>query len=216
MTSRFFSCFCRILVFSVAVNQILGSPAEASGHIASKTRTSQIEACHAAARVVRRYAGLPHGLLRGIARTESGSSLYPDGWPYTIDVDGRGTWFPNRASAVRATIHAIEMGHPAIDVGCFQIDLNDHPSDFKNLDQAFDPKMNAIAAASLLLQIHRSSGSWMQAVMDYHSAQPALGRQYLSHIMRNLPPSGSFTTADVDQPVFLTIGPQRPTNNKNR
>ena len=47
-----------------------------------------------------------------------------------------------------------------IDVGCFQINLQHHPSAFTDLNQAFDPTANAQYAARFLTGLRSRLGSW--------------------------------------------------------
>lgn len=138
--------------------------------------------CRAAAHAASRQAGLPAGLLAAIGLVESGRAERPGGaraaWPDTVDADGAGHWFATEAEAASFVRTAVADGARSIDVGCFQIDLEDHPDAFATLHAAFDPASNAAYAAGFLSRLHARLGSWTAATAAYHSATPALGAPY--------------------------------------
>ena len=65
-----------------------------------------------------------------------------------------------------------------IDVGCMQVNLKYHPKAFANLEQAFNPHVNAAYAANFLQRLRVSTLSWAQAVRHYHSSVRVQGRKY--------------------------------------
>jgi soluble lytic murein transglycosylase-like protein len=138
--------------------------------------------CQAAANDASRRAGLPAGLLAAIGLVESGRAERPGApraaWPDTVDADGSGHWFATEAEAAAFVRTARADGARSIDVGCFQIDLEDHPDAFATLHAAFDPATNADYAAGFLARLHARLGSWTAAMAAYHSAIPALGAPY--------------------------------------
>jgi soluble lytic murein transglycosylase-like protein len=73
-------------------------------------------------------------------------------------------------------------GNRPIDVGCFQVDLQFHPTAFATLAQAFDPLANARYAARFLNELHARTSSWSQATALYHSAEPSSGLAYRSQV----------------------------------
>src|SRR4051794_38190294 len=113
----------------------------------------------------------PPGLLAAMAKVESGrpvgsgGSLQP--WPWTVDADGRGIFFPTKAEAVAWSRDALASGAVTyLDVGCMQVDLRMHPSAFTSLEQAFDPAVNAAYGARFLRQLYdgAAAGNWFAAV----------------------------------------------------
>ena len=62
--------------------------------------------CAAAIATVEREANLPPRLLSAIARVESGRRDQATGtvkaWPRTINAEGRGSFFPDKAAAIAA------------------------------------------------------------------------------------------------------------------
>lgn len=149
-------------------------------------------ACGVAARAATVARDLPPGMLDAIGVVESGRSasdpsvgdrgdplrVRRHAWPFTVDADGIGHWFANAADAARFVRVSLADGARAVDVGCFQIDLEDHPGAFASLRDAFDPVTNAGYAAGFLVRLHRRLGSWPAAIAAYHSADPSRGGPY--------------------------------------
>jgi hypothetical protein len=124
---------------------------------------------------------LPAGILGAIGRVESGrpdtaGRLTP--WPWTLDAAGAGAFLPSADAAVTSVRSLQRQGLRNIDVGCFQVNLEQHPDAFATLEAAFDPQSNADYAAAFLSTLHQRTGSWEAAVAAYHSADPALGIPY--------------------------------------
>ncbi|HEX7388540.1 MAG TPA: hypothetical protein VF286_00420 [Acidiphilium sp.] len=142
--------------------------------------------CAAAAQAATAWAGLPDGLLEAIGVVESGRFNRMTGTttpsPYAVDADGAGHRFASAAEAADFARQSMASGARAVDVGCFQIDLQDHPDAFASLDDAFTPTANADYAAQFLLRLHAKLGSWEAAIGAYHSATPALGLPYAKQV----------------------------------
>jgi hypothetical protein len=138
--------------------------------------------CTQAAAMAGAAANLPKNLLLAIGMVESGWTNPATGhrapWPYSVNVDGKGYHFADAQTAIDFVRLARGSGARAIDVGCFQIDLEDHPAAFATLRQAFDPQANAAYAAGFLNRLHARLGSWNAAIAGYHSQIPALGLPY--------------------------------------
>ena len=138
--------------------------------------------CTRAAAKAGMAAGLPKNLLLAIGMVESGWTNPATGqrapWPYSVNIDGKGYRFPDAQAAIDFVRLARASGARAIDVGCFQIDLQDHPDAFATLDQAFDPNANAAYAAGFLNRLHAKLGTWNAAIAGYHSQTPSLGLPY--------------------------------------
>lgn len=138
--------------------------------------------CASAAAAEEAAAGVPAKLLLAIGMVESGWTNPATGrrapWPYSVNVDGKGYRFGSAAAATDFVRLAQASGAKFIDVGCFQIDLRDHPDAFANLEQAFDPVLNARYAAGFLSRLHARLGSWEAAAAGYHSQIPSLGLPY--------------------------------------
>lgn len=134
------------------------------------------------------YAGrLPPHLLGAIARVESGRpdprTGRLDPWPWTINAQGTGAFFPTKADAIAAVQRLQASGVRSIDVGCLQINLMFHPNAFASLDEAFEPVANARYAARFLDELRTASKDWLQAIGDYHSQTPVLGEDYRQRVL---------------------------------
>jgi len=143
--------------------------------------------CRSAIQAAEREARLPAHLLTAIARVESGrrdpetGAFHP--WPWTINAEGRGQFFPTKAAAVAAVQQLWAQGVRSIDVGCMQINLRHHPNAFANLELAFDPLTNARYAARFLTELNSSRNDWTRAASAYHSATPEFADPYRERVM---------------------------------
>lgn len=145
------------------------------------------QACEAAGRAAEQAATLPADLLLSIGLVESGRADALTGrlaaWPWTVNVDGAGRFFPDKGSAILFVRLAEASGARDVDVGCFQISLEDHPDAFATLADAFDPVHNADYAAGFLRRLQSRTGSWDSAIADYHSSTPDLGLPYERRVL---------------------------------
>jgi soluble lytic murein transglycosylase-like protein len=74
-------------------------------------------------------------------------------------------------------------GVQSIDVGCLQVNLMYHPHAFTSLEDAFDPRSNALYAARFLNALYAEGKDWQHAIAAYHSETPALGDAYRVLVM---------------------------------
>lgn len=143
-------------------------------------------ACRAAIARAEQDAAIPAGLLQAIGRVESGRRNPETGtsgpWPWTINAEGRGHFFPDRAAAIAAVRELQGRGVRIIDVGCMQVNLHHHPRAFASLEEAFDPISNARYAAQFLTQLHAARNDWMVAAGHYHSHTPELAEAYRGRV----------------------------------
>lgn len=153
------------------------------------TNDELIEGAKLCTRQLPRYEreyGIPTHLLSAIASTESGR--YHDGlrirvpWPWTINAEGKGYFFPTKAEAINAVKKFRAHGIKSIDVGCMQVNLYHHPEAFSNLEEAFEPQNNVAYAANFLRNLYDEDHSWKKAAADYHSKTPIRGREYVSQV----------------------------------
>lgn len=130
---------------------------------------------------------MPPHLLEAIAQVESGrpdpstGRLQP--WPWTINAEGVGAFFASKAAAIAAVRTLQSRGVHSIDVGCMQVNLMFHPAAFASLDEAFDPRANALYAAHFLNVLHAGSHDWSGAIGAYHSQTRALGDDYRRRVL---------------------------------
>src|SRR5579863_7486624 len=81
--------------------------------------------CRPAVALAERAHGIPAHLLAAISRVESGRRDPVSGewrpWPWTVDADGQGSFYDNKAQAIAAVRDMQAHGVRSIDVGCTQI-----------------------------------------------------------------------------------------------
>lgn len=124
-------------------------------------------------------SGVPPDLLVAITLVETRHA--GTAWPWTINHQGKGSWYPDRDSAMAAVRQMLESGD-APDVGCFQINTGWHPDAFETVEDMFDPDANAAYAARFLRELHGSTGNWADAVAGFHSRDPDRGEAYLVRV----------------------------------
>jgi len=158
---------------------LLAPPALAQGQ-------SPGEVCRAAIAQAERERRLPPRLLAAIGRVESGRRDPATGatqpWPWAINAEGRGSFFPDKAAAIAAVRALQAQGVRSIDVGCLQINLRHHPAAFASLEEAFEPLANARYAARFLAELQSTRGDWMQAAAHYHSQTPGFAEPYRARV----------------------------------
>ncbi len=154
------------------------------------------DACDYAIAAAEKPPHLPDKLLPAISRVESGrldpTTRRVRAWPWTINVEGVGSFFDTKEQAV-ATVQALQAkGVRSIDVGCMQVNLMHHPKAFASLDEAFEPKTNTAYAAGFLAMLHRQFNDWNLATAAYHSMDPVRGEEYQRLVLgRVMTPMGA-------------------------
>ncbi len=110
----------------------------------------------------------PSGLIEGVNKP----------WPWTLNCDGRGYFFPTRDAAFNVATKFISSG-VSCDIGLMQISWVWHKQRFNSLDEAFDPATNIQAGSDYLKELYMKSGSWEYAVGAYHNpSDPIKAGQY--------------------------------------
>jgi soluble lytic murein transglycosylase-like protein len=166
-------------------------PQDAAGLGTAGGGVEQGMLCRAAIRQAEREAGIPAHLLMAIARVESGrrdpetGAFHP--WPWTINAEGRGSFYPAKSAAIAAVRAQQAQGVRSIDVGCMQVNLRHHPDAFPSLEAAFDPLTNARYAARFLTELQQArGGDWRSAAAAYHSNTPEFAGPYQARVMAAL------------------------------
>lgn len=161
--------------------------------------------CDQAAARASQSTGVPIDILLAISRVESGRRK--DGafgpWPWTINADGKGTFYDTKADAVAAATAHLTDGTGTFDSGCFQLNYRYHGDAFATFDDMFDPEQNADYAARFLLALYAEKGNWADAVAAYHSRTPDLAETYLNQVKAVLegPNAGDADAAAAVVPV---------------
>ena len=167
--------------------------------------------CRAAIAAAERGAAIPAGLMQAIGRVESGRRNPETGafgpWPWVINAEGQGRFFPNAPAAIAAVRELQGRGVRVIDVGCMQINLHHHPQAFANLEEAFDPTANARYAAAFLSRLNETRRDWAVSASHYHSQTPHLAEAYRARIMAAWPEGGARLASN--PPVAIAV-PIRP------
>ena len=155
--------------------------------------------CDAAIGAAAKLPGrVPSQLLPAIARVESGRLDPATGkvraWPWTINVDGVGSFFNSKEEVIAAVQALQAKGKRSIDVGCMQVNLLHHPKAFADLQEAFDPAANARYAVRFLTGLYQQTRDWPLATAWYHSSTPEFGEQYQRLVFgRVMTPMGAGT-----------------------
>ncbi|MCV2887455.1 transglycosylase SLT domain-containing protein [Ruegeria sp. XHP0148] len=173
-----------------------------------------------AARRAARAHDVPLDVMRAITRVEtgrnSGGALEP--WPWTVNMEGVGHWFPSQTAAQTYVFERFKSGARSFDVGCFQINYRWHSQAFRSIDEMFDPEINADYAARFLKDLYGELGSWNAAAGAFHSRTPSLADAYAARFEKTRirmddaspePQPGPLTAARA-QPLIALGGPASP------
>ncbi|WP_204251042.1 transglycosylase SLT domain-containing protein [Elioraea rosea] len=202
----------RLLPLLVATLGLV-APAAATTLPANAQADDPTRLCRAAIRTAERAAGIPQALLSALGRVESGRRNPETGnfgpWPWTINAEGRGQFFPTKAEAVAAVRRLQAEGVRSIDIGCMQINLRHHPNAFASLEDGFDPAKNTAYAAQFLTQLYENSKNWLQAASHYHSQTPEFAQAYQRRVMAAWPEESRIAAEEFRQ-TQLAAWAQRP------
>lgn len=161
--------------------------------------------CKAATQAAEAARHVPDGFLDAIARVESGRADPATGtrqaWPWTVNAEGVGSFYPDKAAAIAAVQVLQARGVKSIDVGCLQVNLMYHPEAFASLEAAFDPAGNALYAAGFLVSLYGQAGSWPLAAAAYHSQTPTLGSAYQKRVLAEWATPDQAVTGEMRRPA---------------
>lgn len=165
---------------------LLTAPAQAA--IFPATASKHLETCKKSVAEMEKKYRIPKKLLNAISQAETGrwhkESREIIAWPWTVYSEGRGRYLPTKQAAIREVEKLKAKGVRNIDVGCMQVNLHYHPKAFKNLEQAFDPDINAEYAASLLKKLKSENRSWNMSVAHYHSRTLKYNQPYKRKVLK--------------------------------
>ncbi len=117
--------------------------------------------------------GVPSALFYAVALAESGKhiealqSVRP--WPWTLNVQGDGQFYPSRQAAVAALHRTLASGRSSVDIGLMQVNWKYHADALRSIEAAIDPYRNLDVAAAILIACYQSRGDWWAAVGCYHA-----------------------------------------------
>lgn len=130
--------------------------------------------CHMYFDYYEKKFALPKHLLYSVSLAESGrihkqsNKIMP--WPWAVNISGKSFYFSSKTEALNEIQKAINNGITNIDIGCMQINIKYHSSNFLNISMMIEPRNNIEYAATLLKRNHEKYNNWPSAIADYHSA----------------------------------------------
>lgn len=202
----------RLLATALCAGICLSGTIPARAVAANKADLSAL--CDAAARHASRATGVPVSVLQAISLTETGrrrgGTTRP--WPWTVNMEGKGHWFPTRDAALAFVDARAAAGARSFDLGCFQLNHRWHGDAFASFTDMFDPEANALYAARFLSTLYDEFGDWTRAAGAYHSRTPELARRYTARFSQYM---AALTGAAPPAPVtrLSQAGPRSPTPN---
>ncbi len=117
--------------------------------------------------------GLPPAFLYAVALSESGESSLGKGpfrpWPWTLNISGKGHYFPSRREAWQTLQGALENTNGWVDIGLMQISWRYHSAALGSAWHALDPYHNLRVAAAILRDCYIKHTNWMQSAGCYHA-----------------------------------------------
>jgi soluble lytic murein transglycosylase-like protein len=127
--------------------------------------------------------GIPSALFYAVALAESGTRVDALGamrpWPWTLNVQGDGRFYPSRRVATLAFEDALVSGRTSVDVGLMQVNWRYHRQALGHVAGALDPYRNLDVAAAILTACHETHRDWWAAVGCYHAPNdPARAERY--------------------------------------
>lgn len=153
---------------------------------------------------------VPPGILSAIARVESGRTVngWFRAWPWTLNQGGRGSFHPDKATALETLEALLETGKRNIDIGCMQINWHWHAHAFQSTAAMMDPVENTRYAARYLQSLYTRYGDWELSIMHYHSRDPQRGRAYARRVAHQLDLTQAGEMAAAQEAVAQTPGRQ--------
>ena len=134
--------------------------------------------------------GIPPALLYAIALTESGYTNPAAGdlrpWPWTLNINGKGRYYPSRRAATDALAATLRNGETAVDVGLMQIHWHYHHAALGDSRRALDPYHNLRVGAGILAQCYQQRANWWSAAGCYHAPNnTSLAKRYQARVQRH-------------------------------
>jgi soluble lytic murein transglycosylase-like protein len=141
-------------------------------------------------RQVAQEHGIPPALFYAIALTESGYGVPTSGvlrpWPWTLNIRGKGRYYPSHRAAADALATTVHSGETAVDVGLMQIHWHYHHGALGGIRRALDPYHNLRVGAGILAQCYQQRADWWSAAGCYHAPNNAtLARRYQARVQRH-------------------------------
>jgi len=149
-------------------------PAVLAGLLLGTTAGADVPSAYAA--VATRH-DIPPALFYAIALTESGRSIEVlkarRPWPWTLNIAGEGSFYPDRIAAWRALDEALINGQTRVDIGLMQVNWRYHGARLENSWLAMEPAHNLEVAAEILRECYAKRRDWWASVGCYHAPNHA-------------------------------------------
>ncbi len=134
--------------------------------------------------------GIPYTVLYAIALTESAAGTNDEGvhrpWPWTLNVAGRGYFYPSREAAWTALNTFIAGGERSIDIGLMQVNWRFHQDKLGDTWLALEPYHNLRVGALILRHCFEQRRDWWAGVGCYHSpANMVRAQRYRARVVRH-------------------------------
>lgn len=159
-----------MLITTIILGNLIPLQARANIHVVKDVNQEKVIAS-LIEKEERRY-GIPRGLLRSIAKTESNMN------PYVLGERGQAIKFTNSVSALDVLEAKVRSGISNIDIGIMQINYKWHKCAFGSLKEMLDPARNIAYAAKMLKSLKDKFGDWQKAIRHYHSSNLSYSRSY--------------------------------------
>lgn len=127
-----------------------------------------------------RKTGVLPEIIWAVAKTESNFGDGP--WPWTVNVKGKGYYFPDKLSTKKFLKTLPKKIQYKVDVGCMQLNWGYHGKAFPSLNKMLNPRLNVIYAAYFLKELYEETGQWSKAVASYHSRKWHRGGKYANRV----------------------------------
>lgn len=135
--------------------------AEANTQSASKVPTLYVK--------IAREEGVPANLLYAISRQESTNPKIKRVWPWTINVRGKGYYFPTREKAYAAIMLLLANDITLVDIGLMQTNWYWHKDKLIDPWRALDPEYNIQTGARILRECYDRKSDWIYCAGEYHT-----------------------------------------------
>lgn len=121
---------------------------------------------------IAREKDIPPALFYAVALAESGQSLWSRKqyrpWPWTLNIEGVGQYFPSRRATWLALKTALN-NHKSVDIGLMQVSWRYHQRALGSSWQALDPYHNLRVGAAILHRCFEQLADWVQSLGCYHA-----------------------------------------------
>ncbi|HBX60539.1 MAG TPA: hypothetical protein DEG65_10875 [Methylophaga sp.] len=118
---------------------------------------------------IARGEGVPANLLYAISRAESTNPKIKRVWPWTINVRGKGYYFPTREKAYAAIMLLLANDITLVDIGLMQTNWYWHKDKLIDPWRALDPQHNIQTGARILRECYERKTDWVYCAGEYHT-----------------------------------------------